>query len=159
MNYRVISVGKLSEPFYRAGVAEYLKRLTPYGNFELVSGLEQSRKASTSVADRIKILEQEATRILTLVKEPEIMIGLDIAGRSYSSSDFSRQLQTLNESGVSRVNFVIGAADGLADSVKARCQQLISFSPMTFPHQMAVLILTEQIYRGFRILRGEPYHK
>ena len=159
MNYRIILIGKLSEPFYRDGIAEYLKRLTPYGKFELITGVEQIRQPDASPGEREKTLEKEAKKLLLLIKANEISIGLDVKGRQLTSEGFALFLQTLNESGASRVNFIVGSADGLADSAKNKCDHLLSFSGMTFPHQMAVLILTEQIYRGFRILRGEPYHK
>jgi 23S rRNA (pseudouridine1915-N3)-methyltransferase len=158
MQYRIISVGKLSEPFYRSGVEEYLKRLIPYGKFELVSGFEKGKYAD-SEPDIRKALEKEGEKIHSLLPEDELAIGLDSRGRQYDSLRFAEFIRGLNESSRRRVSFVIGSSEGLADSVKQRLDDSISFSRLTFPHQMAVLILTEQLYRAFRILRGEPYHK
>ena len=159
MRFRIVSVGKLTEPFYKAGVQEYLKRLQAYGKFELTDGLEVPLPPKAHEGDIEKVLSREAAKILGLIAEDEWVVALDIQARPMTSEAFAQKIGRWNESGRPRVNFVIGSSFGLDDSVKRRADEAVSFSPMTFPHQLAVLILSEQIYRGFRILRNEPYHK
>jgi 23S rRNA (pseudouridine1915-N3)-methyltransferase len=159
LRYRIISVGKIREKFYAQGVAEYLKRLQPYSSMELVEGLEEKVPLRVGTKEILKIIDKEGERILSLVGENELLIALDIQGMMATSEELAQCIQEWNMSGVSRVNLVIGGSHGLADAVKRRADRTLSFSKMTFPHQMAVLILVEQIYRAFRIIRGEPYHK
>ncbi|HWQ73720.1 MAG TPA: 23S rRNA (pseudouridine(1915)-N(3))-methyltransferase RlmH [Syntrophomonas sp.] len=159
MKYRIISVGKIREKFYSEGIREYLKRMGPYGSFEFLDGLEEKVSPHPSEKEIEKVLHKEGERILSLLGDNEMLIALDIQGERYSSEQLAQQLREWNQSGRPRVNFVIGASHGLAPAVKQRADRSISFSPLTFPHQMAVLILSEQIYRGFKILKGEPYHK
>lgn len=159
MKYRIISVGKIREKFYAQGIEEYLKRLTPYATLELVAGLEEKVPPRAGAKEIEKVLAREGERILNLVGAEEMLVVLDVQGDLLSSQELASRLETWNQSGQYRVNLVIGGAHGLADSVKKRAQASISVSRMTFPHQMAVLILAEQIYRGFKILKGEPYHK
>ena len=159
MKYRIISVGKMREKFYAEGVSEYLKRLGPYTTIELWDGLEEKVNPRAGAKDIEKVLNKEGERILSLVADNELLVVLDGQGKLLSSEDLAHCLEGWNLSGVSRVNLVVGGSHGLADIVKKRADRIISFSKMTFPHQMAVLILSEQIYRGFKILKGEPYHK
>ncbi len=159
MKYRIISVGKIREPFYLQGINEYLKRLGPYVSINLHDGLEEKISPRAGSKEIEKCLRKEGERILSLVGNNESIIILDIQGKMFSSEDFAGQIQTWNQLGINRVNLIIGGSYGLDNEVKLRADQIISFSKMTFPHQMAVLILTEQIYRGFRIIKGEPYHK
>jgi 23S rRNA (pseudouridine1915-N3)-methyltransferase len=158
LKYRIISVGKIREKFYVQGVQEYLKRLAPYIGIELVQGLEEKVAPRAGEKDIEKILHKEGERILGLVGENELLVVLDGQGTRLSSQELAGCLEEWNRSGLSRVNLVIGGAHGLADTVKKRADRAISFSNLTFPHQLAVLILSEQIYRGFKILKGEPYH-
>jgi 23S rRNA (pseudouridine1915-N3)-methyltransferase len=157
-HYRIIAVGKLSEPFYRQGVETYLTRLSAYGKFELTGGFERMAHGAAE-ADRQQALAKEAEQIHALLRPEEIAVGLDMQGKAYNSVQFAEFLRSLNDSPAKRVNFIVGSSLGLADSVKTRLDHMISFSALTFPHQLALLLLTEQLYRGFRILRGEPYHK
>lgn len=159
MKYRIISVGKIREKFYQQGIQEYLKRLSAYGRFELVDGLEEKLGSNLSERDIEKALDREGERILSLISEDDWVVVLDIEGKMLGSEKLAGELRKWHEGNRSRVCFVIGASYGLAPAVKKRADYRLSFSPLTFPHQMAVLILTEQIYRGFRIMRGEPYHK
>lgn len=159
MRYRIISVGKIKETFYLNGVKEYLKRLEPYASIELIDGLEEKTNPRAGEAEIERILAKEGERVLKLVGEDDILVALDISGRSVSSETWANLLNECNLSGKPKVDLVIGGSHGLAQEVRKRAQYRISFSPMTFPHQMAVLILSEQLYRGFKILRGEPYHK
>ena len=159
MKYRMISVGKIREPFYRDGINEYLKRLGGYTNIELVDGLEEKLNPRAGEKEIARVLQKEGEKILNLVGDNEILVILDIQGKSLSSENLAAQIGEWNLMGKSRVNLVIGGSYGVADAVKKQANNKISFSRMTFPHQMAVLILTEQIYRGYKILKGEPYHK
>ncbi len=159
MRYRIISVGKIKEAFYLNGIKEYLKRLQPYAGIELVDGLEEKTNPRAGRNEINRVLSREGERVLKLVSDDDILVVLDIQGSSINSEAFARLLEQWNLSGKSRVNLVIGGSHGLSEEVKKRAHYRISFSPMTFPHQMAVLILTEQLYRGFKILKGEPYHK
>ena len=159
MKYRIISVGRIREKFYDQGVQEYLKRLGPYTNIELIDGLEAKVPSRAGEKDIEKILQREGERILALLNDNELLVVWDVRGKPVSSGDLAKYLNTWNQSGLSRVNMVIGSSHGLSSSVRQRADYIMSFSNMTFPHQMAVLILAEQIYRGFKILKGEPYHK
>jgi len=159
LKYRIISVGKIREPFYQAGVQEYLKRLTPYATMELVEGLEEKLSPKAGDKDIARALDKEGEKILNMISDNEILVALDIKGRQLSSEALAETMQRWNLSGKNRVNLVVGSSFGIAPAVKTRADQLISLSPLTFLHQMAVLILTEQLYRGFKILKNEPYHK
>ncbi len=159
LKYRIISVGKIREKFYADGIKEYMKRMGPYASIELLDGLEEKVPPRPSEKDIEKVLNKEGDRILALLGDNEILAVIDPHGEALSSEQLASRLQEWNLSGQSRVNLVIGGSHGISRAVKQRADQSISFSKMTFPHQMAVLILTEQIYRGFKILKGEPYHK
>ena len=159
MKYRIISVGKIREPFYLQGVNEYLKRLQPYTAVDLTDGLEEKVSPRAGAKDIERCLHKERERILSLLDDSELLVGLDSHGQMMTSEGFARQIEEWNHSGRNRINLLVGGAHGLDTRIKNSAGRLISFSPMTLPHQMAVLVLTEQLYRGFKILRGEPYHK
>ncbi|HOQ09387.1 MAG TPA: 23S rRNA (pseudouridine(1915)-N(3))-methyltransferase RlmH [Syntrophomonadaceae bacterium] len=159
MKYRIISVGKIREPFFLDGINEYLKRLRPYTSIELVDGLEEKTNPKASEKEIQRVLDKEGERVLALVSPDELLVALDSQGRQLSSEQFAAYIDKWNASGLARVNLVVGGSHGLSPAVKERADFILSFSPMTFLHQMAVLILTEQIYRAFKIIRGEPYHK
>jgi 23S rRNA (pseudouridine1915-N3)-methyltransferase len=159
MRYRIISVGKIKEVFFSDGIKEYRKRLQPYTSIELLDGLEEKTNPRAGQSEIERVLSREGERILKLVRDDDILVVLDIQGNSISSEGFAQLLEQWNLSGKTRVNLVIGGSHGLSKEVKRRANSRLSFSPMTFPHQMAVLMLTEQLYRGFKILKGEPYHK
>ncbi|WP_054693396.1 23S rRNA (pseudouridine(1915)-N(3))-methyltransferase RlmH [Syntrophomonas palmitatica] len=159
MKYRIISIGKIREPFFQQGIQEYLKRLQPYASIELVDGLEEKLSPRAGDKDIEKALQREGERILALINDNELLIALDIKGRMLSSEALAHTMEAWNQSGKSRVNFVIGSSFGLSPAVKTRADLRLCLSPMTFLHQMSGLILAEQIYRGFRIIKGEPYHK
>ncbi len=159
LKYYIYSVGKIREPFYVEGINEYLKRLSIYTTIELLDGYEEKLSPKASEKDIAKALAKEAQKLLNSISPDDLVILLDIQGKRLSSVGFAQEIEAYNLSGKTRVNFIIGSSYGVADEVKKRADKLISFSAMTFPHQMAVLILAEQIYRGFKILRNEPYHK
>ena len=158
MKYRIISVGKIREKFYLQGINEYLKRLGPYAKIELLDGLEEKVHPRAGQKDIDKVVAKEGERVLSLLGDHEILIAFDLAGKLLSSVELATHIGEWNMSG-SRINLVIGGSHGLSGAVKSRSNQTISLSPLTFPHHLAVLIVCEQIYRGFKILKGEPYHK
>lgn len=159
MKYRIISVGKIREKFYSDGIKEYLKRLRAYGNIELIHGLEEKVPPRAGEKEIERVLQREGERILTLLGDDEIVVALDVHGLMPTSEELSQYMGEWNQSGKIRVNLIIGSSHGLAEMIKKRANYIISVSRLTFPHQMAGLVLSEQIYRGFRILKGEPYHK
>lgn len=159
MLIRMISVGKVREPFYREGVLEYLKRLKPYAPVELVEGLDEKMGPRAGDKEIESVLNKEGQRVLGLLREDELLVALDAGGRAMDSESFARWLDGLLLSGKSRISFLIGSAAGISEAVKRRADHTVSLSTMTLPHQMAALVLVEQIYRAFRIMRGEPYHR
>ncbi len=159
MKYRIISVGKIRESFYLAGIKEYLKRMGPYCRMEFIDGLDEKVNPRAGQQEIDRILEKEAEHVFKLITDNEILLVLDSQGKQISSEMLADYIAEWNISGKSRVNLLVGSSHGLSAGIKKKADRIISFSMMTFPHQMATLILTEQIYRGFKILRGEPYHK
>ena len=158
MNITIICVGKIKESFYRDAIAEYAKRLSAYCTFKVCEAEDEPDNGSSDTAIEIA-KEKEAERIFKYIKPGMYVITLEIKGKKYSSESFSEMLSDLFVSGKSDIAFVIGGSNGLAKSVSDRADGKISFSDMTFPHQLMRVILSEQIYRAFRIMRGEPYHK
>ena len=158
MNITIICVGKIKEAFYRDAIAEYAKRLSAYCTFK-VCEVDDEPDTGSSEAAIETAKEREAERILKNIKPGMHVITLEIKGKKYSSETFSAMLSDLFVSGKSDIAFVIGGSNGLAKSVSERADGKLSFSDMTFPHQLMRVILSEQIYRAFRIMRGEPYHK
>lgn len=159
MLIKIICVGKIKEKFYRDAVLEYTKRLSRYAKIEIVECADEKTpdNASTELCDQIK--RREGERILGKMKDSDYCIALAIDGKMYSSEDLSSHLDNLMLSGRSTIVFVIGGSLGLSRAVLARADEKLSFSAMTFPHQLMRVILLEQIYRSFRIMKGEPYHK
>ncbi len=156
MNIKIIALGKIKEKFLKEGVDEFLKRLTPYSSVDVVELMPVEIK-DENLIDRA--LDEEAERILALIKPSSFVITLEIGGKMFSSEEFSQKLDGLIKDGVSEVVFVIGSSCGLSKKVSARSDLKMSMSKMTFLHQFARLILVEQIYRAFKIMKGERYHK
>ena len=159
MNITVIAVGKVKESFYREALAEYQKRLSRYCHLEIVEVADEPAPENVSPAQADSIKGKEAQRILKRLPDNSFVITLEITGKKYDSEGFANKLEDLALAGNSRLVFVIGGSLGLHPSVSARADLKISFSDMTFPHQLIRVILTEQVYRAFRIINGEPYHK
>ena len=158
MNITLICVGRIKEAFYRDAIAEYAKRLSAYCTFKVIEvDDEPDTGNSSSAADRVK--DTEGERILKNIDPGMYAITLEIKGKKYDSEKFSGMLSDLFVSGKSDIAFVIGGSLGLSEKVSKRADLKLSFSDMTFPHQLMRVILSEQIYRAFRIMRGEPYHK
>jgi 23S rRNA (pseudouridine1915-N3)-methyltransferase len=159
MQIRVIAVGKIKEKFLREGIAEYEKRLHPYVKLQVVEISEEKRPASTSPATELAAKEKEGERILATIPEGSYVIALDVKGQSWSSEKLAASMSERELSGQNQLVFVIGGDIGLSPAVLARSNLRLSLSRMTLTHPMARLLLLEQVYRTFRILRGEPYHK
>lgn len=159
MRITVICVGKIKEDFYRKAVSEYEKRLGRYCKLEIIEVQDEKTPDNASPAMEEQIKEKEAVRILKHIKEDAYVITLEIHGANPDSVSFSNQLNQLAVQGKSHIQFIIGGSLGLHYSVSSAAHQAISFSNMTFPHQLMRVILLEQIYRGYRIMKGEPYHK
>ena len=158
MKIRIVAVGKLKEKYLREGVAEYEKRLAPFASVELLETREDYMAENPSEAQRQQTLAKEGERLLRLVPERSFLIVLDVKGKLLSSEALAKELASLALQGQSDLTFLIGGAFGLSPAVRDRADLRISFSPMTFTHQMVRLLLYEQIYRAFKINRGEKYH-
>ena len=159
MKIKVISVGKLKEKYLVQGINEYLKRLNAYAKVEIVEVPDEKAPENLSKAEMMQVKEREGNRILAKMNDNEYVFALAIEGKELTSEAFSKKIEQLGIDGKSTITFVIGGSLGLSDTVIHRSQQQLSFGKMTYPHQLMKLILVEQIYRGFRIMRGEPYHK
>ena len=158
MKIRIVAVGKLKEKYLREGVAEYAKRLAPFASVELLETREEYMAENPSEAQRQQTLAKEGERLLRLVPERSFLIVLDVKGKLLSSEALAKELASLALQGQSDLTFLIGGAFGLSEAVRECADLRISFSPMTFTHQMVRLLLYEQIYRAFKINRGEKYH-
>ncbi|MCM1325600.1 MAG: 23S rRNA (pseudouridine(1915)-N(3))-methyltransferase RlmH [Bacteroidales bacterium] len=159
MKITMICVGKIKEKFYRDALEEYAKRLGRYCKFEVVEVADEMTPDNAKPAQEEQIKEKEAKRILSKIKEDTFVCTLEIAGNKLSSIEFSQWLDKAALEGKSSLVFVIGGSLGLHRTVTERSDFALSFSDMTFPHQLMRVILSEQIYRAFRIINGEPYHK
>jgi len=159
MRITVICVGKIKEKFYKEALYEYIKRLSKYVKLDIIEVNDEKTPdgASESLSEQIK--KCEADRIMQKIPDNAYVISTAIEGDSYDSVAFSKKISSLALNGCSHIVFIIGGSLGLHDSVKKRSSSLISFSKMTFPHQLMRVILLEQIYRSYRIINGEPYHK
>ena len=156
MNIKIIALGKVKEKFLKDGIDEFMKRLSPYASVEIVElqALEIKDENLTQ-----KILQQEGEKILSLVKPQSYLVTLEINGKMLSSEDFAEKIKEITNDGISEIIFVIGSSCGISPIVSQRANFKLSMSKMTFLHQFARLILVEQIYRAFKILKGEIYHK
>lgn len=159
MKISVICVGKIKERFFRDAIAEYQKRLSRYCKFEISEVADEKTPDQAGELINRQILEKEGNRILNLLPEDAYVYALAIEGKKTDSVGFAGKLASLGINGKSHIAFVIGGSLGIDEKVKKRANELISFSDMTFPHQLMRVILAEQIYRAFKITANEPYHK
>ncbi len=159
MKISIVCVGKVKEAFYRDAIEEYAKRLGRYCKLEILEVADEKTPdhAGEALGDAIK--EKEARRILSKLDEDAYVCTLEILGKRYTSEGFAKMINAAATAGQSHIAFVIGGSLGLHRSVTERSNLAVSFSDMTFPHQLMRVILCEQIYRAYRILHGEPYHK
>lgn len=159
MNLSVVCVGKCKEAFFRDAVAEYTKRLSKYCDFHIIEVTDEKTKEHASEREEQIVTQKEAERIEKSLRPDDYVVALAIEGKKYDSVNFSRHIETWMGAGKSRIVFVIGGSLGLHERILSRADEKISFSDMTFPHQLMRVILAEQLYRAFRIMNREPYHK
>ncbi|MGN7477712.1 23S rRNA (pseudouridine(1915)-N(3))-methyltransferase RlmH [Solibacillus silvestris] len=159
MNITIISVGKLKEKYLKMGIEEYVKRLGGYAKIDLVEVPDEKAPEQLSEADMEIVKRKEGERILAKINEGTYVIALALDGKMKTSEEMAADLDALMTYGKSKVAFVIGGSLGLHEDVLKRADEKLCFGKMTLPHQLMKLVLVEQIYRSFRIIKGEPYHK
>ncbi|MGN0430746.1 MAG: 23S rRNA (pseudouridine(1915)-N(3))-methyltransferase RlmH [Lachnospiraceae bacterium] len=159
MKISIVCVGKIKEKFYRDAIDEYAKRLSRYCKFEILEVPDEKTPDNAGEAEEEQIKKKEGERILAKIRDDTYVITLEILGKKLDSPAFGQVLEKAALSGKSHIQFIIGGSLGLHESVSKRADLKVSFSDMTFPHQLMRVILCEQIYRGYRIINGEPYHK
>ena len=159
MKIKVVTVGKLKEKYLKDGIAEYSKRISRFAKLEMIELADEKTPDKASELENQKILEIEGQRILSKVGDRDFVIALAIEGKTFSSEEFSKQLEEASIKGFSTLTFIIGGSLGLAQDVKNRANLSVSFGRLTLPHQLMRLVLVEQIYRAFTIQQGSPYHK
>ncbi len=159
MNISIVTVGKLKEKYLKLGIEEYTKRLGPFAKIEVIEVPDEKAPENLSDTEIIQVKKAEGERILSKISSDAYVIALAIEGKMKTSEQLARELDQLATYGKSKIAFVIGGSLGLSDEVLKRANDTLSFSKMTFPHQLMRLILVEQVYRAFKINRGEPYHK
>ena len=159
MNITVICVGKIKEKFYREAVCEYSKRLSKFCKLNIIEVDDEEAGQNLSPVQESNIKDKEGERILKKIPSNSYVFTLEIEGKKYDSVSFSKNLNDLCVKGQSSICFIIGGSLGLSDKIKDLSNAKLSFSDMTFPHQLMRVILLEQIYRAFKIINNEPYHK
>ena len=159
MQIDILCVGKIKEAFYRDAVEEYKKRLGRYCRIGEVEVQDEKTPDAAGEAEMLRIKEKEGRRLLEKISDGAYVIALAIEGKSFTSEGLASELESLAVNGVSHIQFIIGGSLGLSPEVLSRADLLLSFSKMTFPHQLMRVILAEQLYRSYRIIRNEPYHK
>ncbi|MCL0312437.1 23S rRNA (pseudouridine(1915)-N(3))-methyltransferase RlmH [Apilactobacillus sp. TMW 2.2459] len=159
MNIKLVVVGKLKEKYFKAGIAEYSKRLSRFCNFRIIEVPDEKAPENLSQAQMDNVMEKEGSRILSKISDREYVYALAILGKERASEEFAKEIDQLTTYGHSDITFVIGGSLGLSDKVLKRADTQISFGRFTLPHQLMRLVLTEQIYRAFMINEGRIYHK
>lgn len=159
MNIIIIGVGKIKEKFMQEGIKEYSKRLSRYCKLKILEVTDESAPENLSKKEIEIIKEKEGKRILGKISNNSYIISLDIKGKNLSSEELSKKIEDITLGGTNDITFIIGGSLGLSEEILNKSNLKLSFSKMTFPHQLMRMILLEQIYRGFRIMKGEPYHK
>lgn len=159
MQISILTVGKIKEKFYRDAIEEYAKRLSRYCKLKIVE--VDDEKTPDGASDKVceQIMAKEADRLKNHIPDDAYVVALAIEGKKYDSEGFAKKINNLGIQGKSHIVFIIGGSLGISDTLKKRADELISFSDMTFPHQLMRVVLTEQIYRAYRIINNEPYHK
>lgn len=160
MDIKIIGVGKIKEKFYKEAIDEYMKRMGFYNKIEIIEVPDEQAPENLSEKEIDQVKEKEAERILSKIEDSDYVISLEILGKQMTSEKFAEFIQTEMLEGYGRnMVFVIGGSNGLSVEVSNRSNYKLSFSKMTFPHQLMRVVLLEQIYRAFRIINGHPYHK
>lgn len=158
MRFYVVCIGKLKDAYLRDGVAEFVKRMRPYGGITITELNESKIGDKPSDADRKQVVVEEGERLLKAVPKNAYTVLLDVYGKTMSSEDLAKTIAKLEVDGISDMAFIVGGAFGVSDELRESVNYKLSFSPMTFTHQMVRLLLVEQIYRASKINRNEPYH-
>ena len=159
MDITIIAVGKLKEKYLKNGITEYLKRMKSYVNVKIVEVNDEPAGQTLSDAEVEQVKEAEGKRIIGKIPERARVIALDLKGKQLTSEAFAEEVNEMMTYGTSQIAFIIGGSHGLSKEVLQKTDLKISFGKMTYPHQLMRLILIEQIYRAFKIIRNEPYHK
>ena len=159
MKITLVTVGKIKEKFFEDAIKEYSKRLSRYCKLEILQVADEKTPEGASEAVELQIKEKEGQRILSLIRDDAYVIALAIEGKMLDSEELAERIEKLGVSGISQIVFVIGGSLGLSAQVMKRADYALSFSRMTFPHQLMRVILLEQIYRAFQIQEGTRYHK
>ncbi|MDO4491700.1 MAG: 23S rRNA (pseudouridine(1915)-N(3))-methyltransferase RlmH [Lachnospiraceae bacterium] len=159
MKIRLLTVGKIKEKYLRDAIAEYSKRLSRYCKLEILEAADEKTPDNASETVEMQIKKKEGDRILNFISDTDYVIALDLKGEMYTSEEFASKLDRLGIQGVSTIDFIIGGSLGLSEEVRKRADLKVSFSKMTFPHQLMRVIFLEQLYRSYRIIKNEPYHK
>jgi 23S rRNA (pseudouridine1915-N3)-methyltransferase len=159
VNISILVVGKLKEKYFKQGIEEYTKRMSPYAKVTIVEVPDEKAPENLSAAEVEQVKQAEGARLLKKLPDNAYALALAIKGKQMPSEEFATKIQELATYGHSDIAFIIGGSNGLSDEVLSRADFQLSFSKFTFPHQLMRLILVEQIYRAFKIMRGEPYHK
>ena len=159
MKITLVTVGKIKERFFEDAIKEYSKRLSRYCKLEILQVADEKTPEGASEAVELQIKEKEGQRILSLIRDDAYVIALAIEGKMLDSEELAERIEKLGVSGISQIVFVIGGSLGLSAQVMKRADYALSFSRMTFPHQLMRVVLLEQIYRSYRIMNHQPYHK
>ena len=159
MRITILTVGKIKEKYLRDAIAEYSKRLSRYAKLEIIEVADEKTPDNASETVETNIKNKEAERLLKYIRDDDYLITLEIKGKQLTSEELAQKIDVLGVQGTSHIIFAIGGSLGLGEEVLKRSNYALSFSKMTFPHQLMRVILLEQIYRSYRIISGEPYHK
>ena len=159
MKITLVTVGKIKEKFFEDAIKEYSKRLSRYCKLEILQVADEKTPEGASETVELQIKEKEGQRILSLIRDDAYVIALAIEGKMLDSEELAERIEKLGVSGISQIVFVIGGSLGLSAQVMKRADYALSFSKMTFPHQLMRVVLLEQIYRSYRIMNHQPYHK
>lgn len=159
MNINIITVGKLKENFWVSALAEYTKRINRFAKVNIIELADKKIPDNASLKEELQILDSEGNAILSKIKDSHFVFALCVEGTQVDSIEFAKKLSAISLSGKNDIDFIIGGSLGLSDKVKRRADFKLSFSKMTFPHQLMRVVLAEQIYRCFKIINNETYHK
>lgn len=159
MNIKIIAVGKIKEKYIQEGIKEFSKRLSRYCTLDIIEIDDEKAPENLSEKEMEIVKKKEGERVLSKIPQNSFIISLEIMGKQLSSEELSKKIDDLMVNGVNDICFIIGGSLGLSEEITNKSNFKLSFSKMTFPHQLMRLILLEQVYRGFRIMKGEPYHK
>lgn len=159
MNIYIIAVGKIKDKYIQEGIKEFSKRLSRYCNLKIIEVEDEKAPENLSDRDMEAVKKKEGEKILSKIPQNSSIISLEIQGKQISSEELSEKMEELMVNGMNDITFIVGGSLGLSDEVRSKSNFKLSFSKMTFPHQLMRLILLEQIYRAWKIMKNEPYHK